>query len=69
MTIESPMTYRDALLDLLTYLVGHLEIRSPRDENAVNALQDELAHALTKDDLATIKNRYFSLESSDLFFK
>ena len=68
MTEKSPQGHREELFDLLAYLTGHLVIATSGDEHAVNALHDELSRALTGSDLATAKDRYFSVESSDLFF-
>ena len=65
---KSPQGRQEELFDLLAYLTGHLEIATSRDEHAVHALHDELSRALTHEDLATAKNRYFSVENSDLFF-
>src|SRR5436309_3259513 len=59
---------QEELFDLLAFLTGHLKITSSDDEHAVNVLRDELSRALTHTDLATAKNRYFSVENSDLFF-
>jgi hypothetical protein len=68
MTEKSSQGHREKLFDLLAYLTGHLKIATSRDEHAVNALHEELSRALTHTDLATAKDRYFSVESSDLFF-
>ncbi len=65
---KSPEGHGEELFDLLAYLTGHLVITNSRDEHAVNALHDELSRALTSTALATAKDRYFSVESSDLFF-
>ena len=65
---KSPEALQKELFDLLAYLTGHLVIATSRDEHAVNALHEELSRALTHTDLATAKDRYFSVESSDLFF-
>src|SRR6478672_10490705 len=59
---------QEELFDLLAFLTGHLEIASSADEQAVDVLRDELSRPLTHTDLAAVKNRYFSIENSDLFF-
>jgi hypothetical protein len=56
------------LFNLLAFLTGHLEVATSRDRYAVDALHDKLTKALAHTDLATVRNRYFSVESSDLFF-
>src|SRR5438552_1388786 len=65
---KSPQGHREELLDSLAYLTGHLELATSRDAHAVDALHNELTRALTYTDLAMVKGRYFSVESSDLFF-
>jgi hypothetical protein len=68
MTEKSSRGRQEQVYDLLAYLTGHLQIASSRDEHAVNALHDSLSRALTPDVMTTAKNRYFSVENSDLFF-
>ena len=65
---DTPRGREEKLFNLLTYFTGHLKIASPRDERAVQALREELSHALSPEALATAKNRYFSVDSSDLYF-
>ncbi len=65
---DTPRGREEELFNLLTYFTGHLKIASPRDERAVQALREELSHALSPEALATAKNRYFSVDSSDLYF-
>ena len=67
-THEAPPGNRQDLFDALAFLAGHLEVSPSHDRHAVNALHDKLAQALAHCDLATVRNRYFSVESSDLFF-
>lgn len=64
----SSQGHPEDLFDLLAYLTGHLEVASVRDEHALQLLHEQLPRALTHEDIATVKNRYFSVESSDLFF-
>lgn len=66
MTNEVPQG-KEELFDALAFLTGHLEAATSDDRHAVSALHDKLTQALASD-LATTKNRYFSVESSDLFF-
>ena len=68
MTEKSSQGHPEELFDLLAYLTGHLKIATSHDERAVIALHDELSRALTHTDLATAKDRFFSVERSDLFF-
>ena len=67
-THEAPPGNRQDLFNTLAFLTGHLEAASARDRYAVDALHDKLAQLLPRTDLATARNRYFSVESSDLFF-
>ena len=67
-THEAPPANRQDLFNTLAYLTGHLVVATSRDEHAVDALHDELSRAPDATDLATAKDRYFSVESSDLFF-
>ena len=59
---------QEELFNLLAYFTGHLKTASSHDERAVQSLQEELSRALTPEDLATAKNRYFSVDRSDLYF-
>jgi hypothetical protein len=68
MTQETPPGHSRELFDTLAFLTGHLEVATARDRHAVDALHNKLAQALAHTDLATVRNRYFSVESSDLFF-
>jgi hypothetical protein len=68
MTQEVPPGHQQELFNLLAFLTGHLEVTTSRDRYAVDALHDKLTTALAHTDLATVRNRYFSVESSDLFF-
>ena len=67
-THEAPPGNRQDLFNTLAFLTGHLEAASARDRYAIDALHDKLAQLLPRTDLATARNRYFSVESSDLFF-
>src|SRR5882757_9498940 len=68
MTQEAPPGYSRELFDTLAFLTGHLEVATARDRHAVEALHNKLTQALAHTELATVRNRYFSVESSDLFF-
>jgi hypothetical protein len=67
-TQEAPPDNRQELFNTLAFLTGHLDATSARDRYAVDTLQDKLAQLLPRTDLATARNRFFSVESSDLFF-
>ena len=60
--------HQQQLLDLLAGVSGHLEVTSPQDERSIHSLQETLARVLPSEDITTVKNRFFSVESSDLFF-
>jgi hypothetical protein len=56
------------LLDLLAGVSGHLKAASPQEERAIRSLQEMLARVLPGEDITTVKSRFLSVESSDLFF-
>ncbi len=68
MISEEPPSRKEELFDALAFLAGHLEVSTSHDRHAVNALHDKLAQALAHCDLAAVRDGYFSVESSDLFF-
>ncbi len=68
MISEEPPSRKEELFDALAFLAGHLEVSTSHDRHAVNALHDKLAQALAHCDLAAVRDCYFSVESSDLFF-
>ncbi len=56
------------LLDLLAGVSSHLEVTSPQDEHSIRSLQETLANVLSTEDITIVRNRFFSVESSDLSF-
>ena len=56
------------VLNLLADLSGHLEATSRQDERAIRSLQEALARTLPDETISTVKNSFFSVEQSDLFF-
>ncbi|MHB8628174.1 MAG: hypothetical protein ACYDEO_18455 [Aggregatilineales bacterium] len=65
---ESLNGQQNDLFNLLAYTSGHLEITSSGDELALQKLQETLAKSLIHENISTAKNRFFSVENSDLFF-
>ncbi|MEO8399926.1 MAG: hypothetical protein ABI550_08960, partial [Ignavibacteriaceae bacterium] len=59
---------QQSLFDLLTSISGHLKITSSQDEKLFESLQENLAEALPGEDITSVKNNFFSVEGSDLFF-
>jgi hypothetical protein len=61
-------SHEQALFALLAQLSGHLEPSSPGGKQALHALQEMLASALSNEDITTAKNQFFAIDYSDLYF-
>src|SRR5574337_438228 len=68
MTKKAISHHQQELLALLADLSGHFEVTSPHDERSIQSLQETLASVLSGEDISTVKNSFFSVENSDLFF-
>jgi hypothetical protein len=60
--------YKEEFFNTLANLSGHIETRSPEEEDALKTLQETLSRILPGEDLADLKQSSYSIESSDLFF-
>lgn len=58
----------EEVFSLLAGLTGHLEATSKAEESAIRSLRDTLAGALAGEGMVTVKNNFYSVEQSDLFF-
>ena len=59
---------QDSVFALLAATTGHLEATSKAEQSAVHSLQDTLAGVLAGEDIPKVKNNFYSIEQSDLFF-
>ena len=55
-------------LSLLSLLTGHLKATSEKEQKDVEALQEKLINVLVNENIATLKNSFYSVDNSDLYF-
>lgn len=60
--------HQQELFDLLLAVTGHLKPASPKEERSIHSLQETLAGVLFREDISQVKDGFFSVEGSDLFF-